>query len=312
MVTRNAGGDTFRMNQTEQERVSGFLATLHHLAANTREAYRHDLQLLVQYCIDNRVPDWHTLDGRQLAAFIAARHRSGIGGKTLQRNLSAVRAFYRYLARLNLVNRNPAQGLVTPKTPKRLPRTLDVDQTGQLLEISETDRLSIRDRAILELLYSSGLRLSELTGLDIGSIDQHDAVVTVTGKGNKTRKVPVGRLALQALQPWLAVRHELASKDEPALFVNQRGRRIGPRSIQSRLQQWAIRQGLATHVNPHMLRHSFATHILESSGDLRAVQELLGHADISTTQIYTHLDFQHLAKVYDKAHPRAKKVRGSA
>jgi integrase/recombinase XerC len=300
------------MNETEQARVQEFLATLHHLSANTREAYRHDLQLLVQYCVDSRIADWTRLDGRQLAAFIAARHRNGIGGKSLQRNLSAIRTFYKYLARLNLVSRNPAQGLVTPKTPKRLPRTLDVDQTCQLLEISESDPLSIRDRAILELMYSSGLRLSELTGLDIGSIDQADALVTVTGKGNKTRKVPVGRLALRAVQQWLVVRLQLANQDEPALFVSPRGTRIGPRSIQTRLKQWAIHQGLVTSVNPHMLRHSFATHILESSGDLRAVQELLGHADISTTQIYTHLDFQHLAKVYDKSHPRAKKVRKPA
>ncbi len=298
------------MNETDQTRVEEFLGTLHHLSDNTREAYRHDLSLLLKYCVDNNIAGWSRLDGRQLSGFIAARHRSGTGGKSLQRNLSAIRAFYRYLARMDLVNRNPAQGIVTPKTPKRLPRTLDVDQTARLVEITDPDPYSVRDRAILELMYSSGLRLSELTGLDINSVDQADAVVTVTGKGNKTRKVPVGRQALQALRRWLAIRNEHAVAGEQALFVGPRGKRISPRMIQLRLKQWATTQGLATSVNPHMLRHSFATHILESSGDLRAVQELLGHADISTTQIYTHLDFQHLARVYDKSHPRAKKVKG--
>jgi len=297
------------MTNSEQARVGEFLGTLHHLSARTREAYQRDLAQLLKYCIDTGVPAWDKLDGRQLGSFIAGRHRNGIGGKSLQRNLSAIRSFYRYLIKLDLASRNPAQGIITPKTPKRLPRTLDVDQTGQLVEIRDTDPLALRDRAILELIYSSGLRLSELTGLDLDSIDLEDAVVTVTGKGNKTRKVPIGKLAIQALQGWLVVRQEYAPGGESALFVSQRGVRISPRSVQLRLQEWAIKQGLATRVNPHMLRHSFATHMLESSGDLRAVQELLGHADISTTQIYTHLDFQHLARVYDKSHPRAKKPR---
>ena len=297
------------MTGIEQSKINEFLATLNHLAAKTREAYQHDMNMLLKYCIEKEIPAWNKLDGRQLSSFIASRHRNGIGGKSLQRNLSAIRAFYRYLIRLGLANRNPAQGIITPKTSKRLPRTLDVDQTGQLMEIKDTAPLSIRDKAILELIYSSGLRLSELTGLDIGGIDLADAIVTVAGKGNKTRKVPVGKQAIQSLRLWLAIRDNYARDGEKALFVSQRGMRISTRSVQLRLQQWAIKQGLVTHVNPHMLRHSFATHILESSGDLRAVQELLGHADISTTQIYTHLDFQHLAKVYDRSHPRAKKVR---
>lgn len=297
------------MEQMEQVRVDEFLSSLHHLSPRTREAYRRDLALLVRYCLDKGISSWNRLDGRQLGSFIASRHRGGIGGKTLQRNLSAVRAFYRYLIRLDLAARNPAQGLVTPKTPRRLPRTLDVDQASQLVSINDQEPLSVRDRAILELMYSAGLRLSELTGLDLDGIDLTDAIVTVTGKGNKTRKVPIGRPAIQALRQWLVQRQDFATADQRALFVSQRGARINPRTIQSRLKQWAIRQGLATHVHPHMLRHSFASHILESSGDLRAVQELLGHADISTTQIYTHLDFQHLARVYDTAHPRAKKIR---
>lgn len=297
------------MTKTEQAKIKEFVGSLHHLSPRTREAYTRDLGFLLEYCLHNGITDWDRLDGRQLGGFIAGRHRRGVGGKSLQRNLSAVRAFYRYLIKQGHTASNPAQGLVTPKSPKRLPRTLDVDQVFQLVEIKDSDPLSIRDKAILELMYSSGLRLSELTGLDIAGVDLRDAVVTVSGKGNKTRKVPVGKPALLALRTWLKVRIELARDDEPALFVSSRGSRVNGRTVQQRLTQWAIKQGLATRVNPHMLRHSFATHILESSGDLRAVQELLGHADISTTQIYTHLDFQHLAKVYDKAHPRARKVR---
>ena len=297
------------MIKSEQARINEFLKSLYHLSDRTREAYQRDLGMLVNYCIKHEIPAWDKLDGRQLGSFIATRHRNGIGGKSLQRNLSAIRAFYRYLTKLGLATRNPAQGIITPKTPKKLPRTLDVDQTCQLIEIKETDPLALRDKAILELIYSSGLRLSELTGLDIDKIDMADAVVTVSGKGNKTRKIPVGKQAIQSLRTWLKLRGQFVKENESALFVSQRGTRISSRSVQLRLQQWAIKQGLVTRVNPHMLRHSFATHILESSGDLRAVQELLGHADISTTQIYTHLDFQHLSKVYDRSHPRAKKVR---
>lgn len=299
------------MGPAAEARVDEFLSSQPQLSERTCEAYRRDLLQLISYCTEKGISGWERLDGRQLGHYIATRHRQGIGGRTLQRNLSAIRAFYRYLISLDLVRRNPAQGLVTPRTPKRLPVTLDADQAAQLVALKEDDPLAVRDRAILELMYSSGLRLSELTGLDLAGLDLADAVVTVTGKGNKTRKVPVGKPAIAAIRQWLAIRGNHVRGDEPALFVSHRGTRISPRTIQSRLKQWAIQQGLATHVHPHMLRHSFASHILESSGDLRAVQELLGHADISTTQIYTHLDFQHLAKVYDSAHPRAKK-RGPA
>jgi len=297
------------MKQSEQLKLADFLASLNHLSPHTRDAYRRDLACLQQYCEDSQIDSWARLDGRQLGSFIAARHRKGISGKSLQRNLSAIRAFYRYLIKLGVTGQNPAQGIITPKSAKRLPKTLDADQAGQLVEIRENDPLAIRDRAIFELMYSSGLRLSELIGLDPGDVDMEDAVVTVVGKGKKTRKVPVGRHAVRSLRIWLKTRVTLARDGESALFVSRTGKRISTRSVQMRLQQWVVKQGLATHVNPHMLRHSFATHILESSSDLRAVQELLGHADISTTQIYTHLDFQHLAKVYDKSHPRAKKVR---
>ena len=245
------------------------------------------------------------LDGQQLRGFVAWRHRNGIGGRSLQRNLSAVRAFYRYLIKLNHVEHNPTVGIITPKSPRKLPKVLDVDQTVQLVEIQDTDPLAVRDKAMLELIYSSGLRLSELTGLNLGDIDFADQLITVIGKGNKTRTLPIGKYAHAALQIWLTQRKLFVQDEETALFVSQRGRRISQRSVQQRLKEWAIKQGLPNHVHPHMLRHSFASHILESSGDLRAIQELLGHADISTTQVYTHLDFQHLAQIYDKTHPRA-------
>lgn len=284
-----------------------FLGRLHHLSGHTRSAYTRDLNSLLTYCRQHDIRQWRDMDGRHIRGFVASRHRQGLSGRSIQRSLSAVRAFYRYLITHGIVKRNPATGVTTPKTPRKLPRTLDTEQAARLVEIKSNDPISVRDRAMLELLYSSGLRLAELVGLDIDSIDYADAIVTVTGKGRKTRKVPVGRFALQAVKEWLKERAVMANQGEKALFVSRRGRRISTRSVQQRLNDWSVKQGLAQHVHPHMLRHSFATHILESSSDLRAVQELLGHADISTTQVYTHLDFQHLASVYDAAHPRAKK-----
>lgn len=295
------------MNKGEKDMLEAFLGTLQHLSPHTRKAYARDLGQLRKFCEDQNIGGWRDLDGRLLRSFIAGRHRRGNSGRTLQRNLSAIRAFYRYLQERGQVSGNPAVGIAAPKTPRRLPATLDVDQAVQLVAIAADDPLAARDRAVMELAYSSGLRLSELVGLDLSSLDLKDAMVTVLGKGRKTRHVPVGSYALAALREWLKVRGEMAGPEETALFVSRRGRRISPRTVQQRLQLWARHQGLSTHVHPHVLRHSFATHILESSSDLRAVQELLGHADISTTQVYTHLDFQHLARVYDLAHPRAKK-----
>ena len=296
------------MHQSEISKLSEFIKSLHHLSQHTREAYQRDLGFLQDYCEQRGIERWNDLDGRQIKGFVAGRHRQGVAGRSLQRNLSAIRAFYRYMINCGAVSQNPALGIATPKTPKKLPRTLDVDQAAQLLDRTVDDPLSVRDHAIVELMYSSGLRLSELTGLDLNSIDYADAMVTVIGKGRKTRKVPVGKHAIKAVKAWLKIRPNYAGAEELALFVSQRGRRVSVSLIQKRLKDLAIKQGLATRVHPHMLRHSFATHILESSSDLRAVQELLGHADISTTQVYTHLDFQHLARVYDKAHPRAKKT----
>lgn len=295
------------MNKDQKQLLDEFFGTLHHLSEHTRKAYRRDLANLIAFCRDHDIHAWADLDGRLLRSFVAQRHRQGVGGRSLQRNLSAIRAFYRFLLDRGVVSSNPVQGIAAPKTPRRLPRTLDVDQVQQLMDNSEDTPLALRDRAIMELMYSSGLRLSELTGLDLNSVDIADAMVTVVGKGRKTRSIPVGRHALKALEKWLKVRETLAAGDETALFVSRRGTRLSNRSIQQRLRQWSLKQGMASHVYPHMLRHSFASHILESSTDLRAVQELLGHADISTTQVYTHLDFQRLARVYDKAHPRATK-----
>ena len=277
------------------------------LSPRTIEAYSRDLHGFSAWAAEQGITDWGRLSQQQVRQFIAWRHRHNISAKSLQRELSTLRSLFRYLIREHKVSANPAQGVRAPKVKRKLPSTLDADQLAQLLDHPENDPLARRDFAIMELFYSSGLRLSELTSLDLGQIDMDDAALMVTGKGSKTRMVPVGRQARQAVRRWMAVRGSLAKADEVALFVSQRGNRLTPRAVQQRLKVWSQRLGLPQQIHPHMLRHSFATHLLESSGDLRAVQELLGHADISTTQIYTHLDFQHLAQVYDRAHPRAKK-----
>ncbi len=277
------------------------------LSPHTLDAYQRDLKNFHDYLLTQTVSELKQIDEQHIRSFLAWRHRQGIQSKSLQRQLAAVRSFFNFLLIEGLLKFNPAKGVQAPKVSRKLPTTLDVDQTGQLLEIKASDPLAIRDKAILELFYSSGLRLSELVNLDLPDIDLHDAVVQVTGKGNKARRLPVGNKAVSAIKHWLKIRRDYTDDEQKALFVGQRGTRLSARSIQKRLRDWAIKQGIDIHVHPHMLRHSFASHMLESSGDLRAVQELLGHADISTTQIYTHLDFQHLAKVYDAAHPRARK-----
>jgi len=296
------------MRASEAQLLKSFKETLHYLSKYTRDAYQRDLNYLQTYCIKQNIQKWSELRSQQLRDFISSRHRKGISGRSLQRNLSSIRAFYRYLRRIGEVSANPTEGIITPKTARKLPKLLDADQACQLLEIEKNDVLAIRDKAILELIYSSGLRLAEVIYLNINDIDFIDRILTVTGKGKKTRNLPVGKYAIEAIEHWLKNRQSLVKNDnEKALFISNRGKRISPRSVQERIKKWAIKQGLSSHVHPHMLRHSFASHILESSGDLRAVQELLGHADISTTQVYTHLDFQHLAKVYDETHPRARK-----
>ena len=277
------------------------------LSALTLKAYQHDLYQLLQFLEATGLDQPDQVTQHHIRAFIAQRHRQGLGGKSLQRLLSAIRSFFRWMLREGLARHNPATPVKAPKSPRHLPATLDADTIGQLLDIPCDTPLAIRDKAIMELFYSSGLRLSELANLRWEQLDLGSGMVTVTGKGNRSRMVPVGRIATKALLEWRKIRGTFSSFEEPHVFVSQRGNPIATRTIQARIRYWAKRQGMPQNIYPHLLRHSFASHVLESSGDLRAVQELLGHADISTTQIYTHLDFQHLAKVYDKAHPRAKK-----
>jgi len=283
------------------------LATERRLSPHTVEAYERDLLALLEFCAREQIASFEMLDSFSVRRFAAESHRRGLGARSVARRLSAVRTFLNYLIETGVLKSNAGVHVQAPKAPRRLPATLDADQVASLLAISGDDPLTLRDRAILELFYSSGLRLAELVGLNLGDVDAADRTVRVLGKGSKMRIVPVGRQALAALNDWLAVRAQLARGGEPALFVGRRGDRVSPRTVQKRVNEWAKRQGTPTGVHPHMLRHSFATHVLESSRNLRAVQELLGHASLSTTQIYTHLDFQHLASVYDQAHPRARK-----
>lgn len=274
------------------------------LSPRTIDGYRRDLADVADWSANK---DWDDFVANDVRAYAASRHRAGLTPKSLQRRLSALRGLFGYLLREGAVENNPAQGIRAPKQRRTLPGVLEPDLVDRLLDFPADDWLAIRDKAILELFYSSGLRLSELTGLDRHDIDLKDGSVQVTGKGNKRRIVPVGRKARAALQVWLKVRLQAGRGDSDALFLSRQGNRISPRAVQVMIKKRALAQDAPGRVHPHLLRHSFATHILESSGDLRAVQELLGHADIATTQVYTHLDFQHLAQVYDQAHPRAKK-----
>lgn len=275
---------------------------------HTLAGYRRDLNAAADWCGERGIRDWRELDVHGVRAVVAARHRRGAAPASLARFLSSLRGFYDWLIREGAAGANPAGGVRAPKRRRPLPKALDVDEVAQLLDADPGhDPIAIRDHAILELFYSSGLRLAELVGLDVDDLSLKSGEVTVLGKGDKQRQLPVGGKAAAALTQWLAVRSDLAAPDEPALFVSRRGTRLARSSVAARLKRRAAERGLSGRLNPHKLRHSFATHLLESSGDLRAVQELLGHADIGTTQIYTHLDFQRLAEVYDEAHPRAKK-----
>ncbi len=303
--------DTHNPAQTTQV-IGDFLDYLRHqrrVSPHTLSNYQRDLNKLQEYCNTAELKGWDGVRDHHIRAFIARLRRNNLSPRSIQRTLSAVRSFYNYLQRQGLAQINPANDVSAPKQQRPLPALLDVDQTAQLLNIKSDAPLDLRDRAMMELIYSSGLRLSELVNLDLNNIDLSDQTVRVIGKGNKERMLPVGRYAITALHAWLAVRSGMVAVGENAIFINNRGRRISQRMVQLRMKEWAIKQGVNSQLHPHMLRHSFASHLLESSSDLRAVQELLGHADISTTQIYTHVDFQHLAAVYDKAHPRARKKK---
>lgn len=274
------------------------------LSPLTCKNYIRDI-LLLESLLENA--DLKTVKNQQIRRCIATLHSRELSSSSIARALSAWRGFYDYLIQHKGFNQNPVIGLRAPKAAKTLPQALSVDQAIKLVDIQGDGILEVRDHAMLELFYSSGLRLAELVNLDIGMLDFSEGTVTVTGKGNKTRIIPLGSHAANALQTWLQQRLNIKLDDKDAVFVTQQGKRITPRAVQYRIKSWAIKQGINTDMHPHLLRHSFATHVLQSSQDLRAVQEMLGHANISTTQVYTHLDFHHLAKVYDNAHPRAKK-----
>ena len=298
--------DATKINQAYLQGYLAWLRNEKQYSALTIENYARDLNRLFQLAAD--APLEH-LKIHQIRRYIAQLHSQGLGGRSLARMLSAWRGFFTYLMRDHGWTDNPCVGLRAPKSSKTLPQALSPDEATRLVNFSAETVQAIRDHAMLELLYSSGLRLAELVSLDLEPMqaDVKSGEVRVTGKGSKTRIVPLGKFAIAALQAWFAVHNQLAKTDETALFVGQRGSRISPRVVQLRMKQWGIKQGITSNVHPHLLRHSFATHVLQSSGDLRAVQEMLGHASISTTQVYTHLDFQYLSKIYDAAHPRAKK-----
>ncbi|ROR04636.1 tyrosine recombinase XerC [Erwinia sp. JUb26] len=289
--------------------VEGFLRYLkveRQLSPLTLINYRRQLTVVVELLDALKVTDWPRLDAALVRTLAARSSRSGLKPASLALRLSALRSFLDWLISQGTIQANPAKGVATPRAPRHLPKNIDVDEVNQLLDIDLNDPLAVRDRAMLEVMYGAGLRLSELTGIDVNHLELASGEVWVTGKGSKERRLPMGKTAVLWLEHWLALR-ELFSPQDNALFLSKLGKRISARNVQKRFAEWGIKQGLSSHVHPHKLRHSFATHMLESSGDLRAVQELLGHANLATTQIYTHLDFQHLASVYDAAHPRAKR-----
>ncbi|MEP1216760.1 MAG: tyrosine recombinase XerC [Marinobacter sp.] len=308
-MTPAAGRGTSAALAEPLEKFLRYLASEKRHSPRTCSSYREDLKRFLVWVEYQPSAAWRSVTSHDLRRYVAQLSREGLGGRSIARHLSAIRRFYEYLLRERLATDNPALDIRAPKAGRRLPRVADVDQLNHLLDATPDDPLEIRDLSMFELMYSSGLRLSELAGLDLHSVDTRGGEVRVMGKGSKERVLPVGRKALDALANWVGVRQTIAPEGESALYVSRRGDRLSPRSIQSRLSRWGLAKGADQRLHPHLLRHSFASHMLESSGDLRAVQELLGHADIATTQVYTHLDFQHLAKVYDQSHPRARRGR---
>lgn len=286
-----------------------YLRDVRQLSHHTVAGYRRDLVSLIEFCLARDIHAASRIAEHDIRQWAAQLHRKGLAASSIQRHLSSSRSFFNYLGRIQDQRHNPATAVQAPRSSRKLPKTMDADQVDQYLTFAGDSVTAIRDSAIAELFYSSGLRLAELVAIDIGDIDRESQLVTVTGKGNKSRTLPIGEIALKAIDRWLTVRSQQLpdQPEERALFTSSRGTRISVRNIQARLKLQGRKSGMHQDVHPHMLRHSFASHMLESSGDLRAVQELLGHANISTTQIYTHLDFQHLAKIYDSAHPRAKR-----
>jgi integrase/recombinase XerC len=283
-----------------------YLKSEKQLSLNTQINYRRQLYAIIDLTKDLDITKWQDLDSSAVRLLISRSRQTGLQARSLSLRLSALRSFFDWMVKNNLISANPARGVLNPKLGQHLPKNIDIDEVNQLLDIEYNDPLSVRDRAMLEVMYGSGLRLSELVNINCRELNLKEGEVRVIGKGNKERKLPLGRESVKWIEHWLTMRDGLNPKDD-ALFVSKLGNRISPRNVEKRFAQWGIKQGLSSHVHPHKLRHSFATHMLESSGDLRAVQELLGHADLSTTQVYTHLDFSHLSDVYDSAHPRAKR-----
>ncbi len=283
-----------------------YAETERQLSPETLISYSQDFKNFLKFLSQQKISDFKIITPQIIKQWVAQNHSRGLSGRSIARLLSSIRTLYKFLIKENITDHNPALGIRPPKSPKKLPKAPDVDQMSNLLNIKTSDPMEIRDLAILELTYSSGLRLSELLSVNTQDLDINPQSLTIIGKGQKTRLVPVGSKAQEAITRWLEYRKNYAVPDEDALFINQKGKRLAARYVQQRFERWGQLYG-TQHLHPHMLRHAFASHLLESSHNLRAVQELLGHSSISTTQIYTHLDFQHLAEVYDKAHPRAKK-----
>lgn len=278
------------------------------VSPHTLSNYQRQLQAVCAMLKQHQISSWQEVDASVIRWILSQSHKQGLGAKSIGVRLVALRQWFAYLVKHEQLLANPALGIKAPKVGRHLPKNVDAEQVAQLLNTEVTTPLEIRDLAMMELMYSSGLRLSELQGLDLDRMDLATREVRLLGKGNKERIVPIGSKALEAIHRWLEVRMSFNPQDN-AVFLNNRGGRLSYRSIQLIMEKWGRKQGLETHLHPHKLRHSFATHMLEGSGDLRAVQELLGHSSLATTQIYTHLDFQHLAKVYDAAHPRARKKK---
>lgn len=295
---------TMKTLEAAAKAYSQYLRTERQASTQTHDNYLRDITKLEKYF--SQTVDIKHINAGDIRQCMALLHRQSLSPRSLQRWLSAIRSLFDFCIQQSWLLNNPCEGLRPPKAKKALPKTLDVDEVNQLLNNKKDTFLNVRDQAIAELLYSSGLRLSEVVNLDCHNMDLSEGLLTVVGKGNKTRVLPVGSVAIKAVKKWLQWRQVFVKTDEQAVFISQQGKRLGQRSVQQRLKQLGVSQQLEQPLHPHMLRHSFASHMLESSGDLRAVQELLGHANITTTQIYTHLDFQHLAKVYDQAHPRAQ------
>ncbi|EJB8505828.1 tyrosine recombinase XerC [Vibrio parahaemolyticus] len=296
--------------QKPLERFYEFLRSEKGLSLHTQRNYKQQLETMAQHLAEMGLKDWSQVDAGWVRQLAGKGMREGMKASSLATRLSSLRSFFDFLILRGEMSANPAKGVSAPRKKRPLPKNLDVDEVNQLLEVSEDDPLAIRDRAMMELMYGAGLRLAELVSVDVRDVQLRSGELRVIGKGDKERKVPFSGMATEWVGKWLRVRGDLAAPGEPALFVSKLGTRISHRSVQKRMAEWGQKQSVASHISPHKLRHSFATHMLESSNNLRAVQELLGHENISTTQIYTHLDFQHLAQAYDQAHPRARKKNG--